>query len=71
MGDVERVLMDPKHPHTQLLRESIPEADPNRRCREAVSLSDIEHEGAGPCQPSSTETLPNHRNAEHATCSTA
>jgi peptide/nickel transport system ATP-binding protein len=30
MGTVEQVLMAPKHPYTQLLRESIPEADPKR-----------------------------------------
>ena len=44
LGAVENVLMQPKHPYTQLLRESIPEADPNRRWTERVSLSDIEHE---------------------------
>ncbi len=44
LGVVEDVLMQPKHPYTQLLRESIPEADPNRRWTERVSLSDIEHE---------------------------
>ena len=44
MGPVEQVLMDPKHPYTKLLRESIPEADPNRRWSGAVRLSDIEHE---------------------------
>jgi len=44
MGPVEQVLMHPKHPYTKLLRESIPEADPARRWRGAVKLSDIEHE---------------------------
>jgi peptide/nickel transport system ATP-binding protein len=44
MGPVERVLMDPKHPYTTLLRESIPEADPKRRWSGAVKLSDTEHE---------------------------
>ena len=44
MGPVEQVLMDPKHPYTQLLRESIPEADPNRRWRERINLSELEHE---------------------------
>ena len=28
MGSVEQVLMDPKHPYTKLLIESVPEADP-------------------------------------------
>jgi peptide/nickel transport system ATP-binding protein len=44
MGPVEQVLMDPKHPYTILLRESIPEADPSRRWSGAVKLSDIEHQ---------------------------
>jgi peptide/nickel transport system ATP-binding protein len=44
MGPVERVLMDPKHPYTKLLRESIPEADPKRRWSGAVKLSDVEYE---------------------------
>lgn len=44
MGGVENVLMAPKHPYTKLLRESIPEADPKKRWKESVSLTDIEHE---------------------------
>ncbi len=44
MGPVERVLMDPKHPYTKLLRESIPEADPSKRWIGTVKLSDIEYE---------------------------
>lgn len=44
MGPVEKVLMDPKHPYTQLLRESIPEADPKKRWSTTVKLSDAEHE---------------------------
>jgi len=44
MGEVENVLMAPKHPYTKLLRESIPEADPKKRWKESVSLTDIEHE---------------------------
>ena len=44
MGSVEQVLMDPKHPYTKLLRESIPEADPTRRWKGTVNLSDMEHE---------------------------
>jgi len=44
MGPVEQVLMEPKHPYTKLLRESIPEADPNRRWSGTIKLSDIEHE---------------------------
>jgi peptide/nickel transport system ATP-binding protein len=44
MGSVEKVLMDPKHPYTKLLRESIPEADPKRRWGKAITLADIEYE---------------------------
>jgi len=44
MGSVEKVLMDPKHPYTRLLRDSIPEADPNRRWDKRVNLSELEHE---------------------------
>ena len=44
MGPVEQVLMEPKHPYTQLLRESIPEADPKRRWSERINLSELEHE---------------------------
>ena len=44
MGPVEQVLMHPRHPYTRLLRESIPEADPARRWRGTVKLSDIEQE---------------------------
>ncbi|MEZ4620372.1 MAG: ABC transporter ATP-binding protein [Caldilineaceae bacterium] len=44
MGTVEEVLMAPKHPYTQLLRDSIPEADPKRRWQGKVTLSDLEQE---------------------------
>jgi len=44
MGRVEEVLMDPKHPYTRLLRESIPDVNPDMRWREMVTLTDIEHE---------------------------
>jgi peptide/nickel transport system ATP-binding protein len=44
MGTVEQVLMDPKHPYTQLLKESIPEVDTNKRWDEAINLSSTEHE---------------------------
>lgn len=43
MGPVERVLMEPKHPYTRLLRESIPEANPEQRWSGAVKLSDMEY----------------------------
>ncbi|MEZ4519308.1 MAG: ABC transporter ATP-binding protein [Chloroflexota bacterium] len=44
MGSVEEVLMHPKHPYTQLLRESIPEADPARRWVGRVNLNETEEE---------------------------
>lgn len=44
MGPVEEVLMEPRHPYTRLLRESIPEADPDRKWRGSISISEIEHE---------------------------
>jgi len=44
MGPVEQVLLGPRHPYTRLLRESIPEADPQKRWSGMVKLSDIEHE---------------------------
>jgi peptide/nickel transport system ATP-binding protein len=37
-------LMAPKHPYTRLLRESIPDADPKRRWKSAVTLTELEHE---------------------------
>ena len=44
MGPVEQVLMEPRHPYTKLLRESIPEADPKKRWSTTVSLTELEHE---------------------------
>jgi peptide/nickel transport system ATP-binding protein len=44
MGPVEDVLMHPKHPYTTLLRESVPEADPNKRWSERISLTELERE---------------------------
>jgi peptide/nickel transport system ATP-binding protein len=44
MGSVEQVLMKPKHPYTKLLRESIPEADPEKRWNYKIDLSELEHE---------------------------
>jgi peptide/nickel transport system ATP-binding protein len=44
MGPVEQVLMDPKHPYTMLLKESIPDADPSKEWGEAIKLSDADHE---------------------------
>jgi peptide/nickel transport system ATP-binding protein len=44
MGPVEQVLMNPRHPYTRLLRESIPEADPKKRWSSRVSLTELEYE---------------------------
>jgi peptide/nickel transport system ATP-binding protein len=44
IGAVEQVLMNPKHPYTRLLRESIPEADPEKRWNYRINLSELEHE---------------------------
>jgi peptide/nickel transport system ATP-binding protein len=44
MGSVEQVLMDPKHPYTRLLRDSIPQADPRKRWKDTVTLTELEHE---------------------------
>ena len=44
MGSVEQVLMNPKHPYTRLLRESIPEADPTKRWKDTITLAELEHE---------------------------
>ena len=44
MGTVEQVLMTPKHPYTQLLRASIPEADTGRRWQGEIKLSDTEQD---------------------------
>lgn len=44
MGPVEQVLMQPKHPYTRLLRESIPEADPKKRWTKTIILAELEHE---------------------------
>jgi peptide/nickel transport system ATP-binding protein len=44
MGSVERVLMNPRHPYTKLLRESIPEADPKKRWTTTVNLTEMEQE---------------------------
>jgi peptide/nickel transport system ATP-binding protein len=44
MGTVEQVLMTPKHPYTQLLRASIPEADTAHRWQGEIKLSDNEQD---------------------------
>jgi peptide/nickel transport system ATP-binding protein len=44
MGTVEQVLMNPRHPYSRLLRDSIPQADPRKRWTTAITLSELEHE---------------------------
>lgn len=44
MGPVQAVLMNPRHPYTQLLRESIPEADPAKKWQGRISLAETEQE---------------------------
>jgi peptide/nickel transport system ATP-binding protein len=44
MGTVEEVLMNPRHPYSQLLRESIPQADPTMRWEGEISLNETEQE---------------------------
>jgi peptide/nickel transport system ATP-binding protein len=44
MGSVEEVLMNPRHPYSKLLRDSIPEADPKKRKTTKISLSELELE---------------------------
>jgi peptide/nickel transport system ATP-binding protein len=44
MGTVEQVLMNPRHPYTRLLRDSIPQADPHMRWTDTVTLAELEHD---------------------------
>ena len=44
MGDVDKVLVEPKHPYVRLLRDSIPETDPRKRWTTKLRLSDSEQE---------------------------
>lgn len=44
MGTVEQVLMNPRHPYTRLLRDSIPQADPKKSWTDTVSLMELEQD---------------------------
>ena len=44
MGTVEQVLMNPKHPYSKLLRDSIPQADPKKQWTTTVTLAELEHQ---------------------------
>lgn len=41
-GSTERVLSEPKHPYTQLLKDSIPQPDPKKKWSTRIKLSDLE-----------------------------
>ncbi|MCD6545746.1 MAG: ABC transporter ATP-binding protein [Thermotogae bacterium] len=42
LGPIEKVLTNPLHPYTQLLLDSIPKPDPDRRWNKRIKLADIE-----------------------------
>ena len=44
IGDVEKVLMHPRHPYIELLRNSIPIADPEQRWSSRMELTESEQE---------------------------
>ncbi|MEJ5229831.1 MAG: ABC transporter ATP-binding protein [Pseudothermotoga sp.] len=44
IGTTEKVLLDPKHPYTKLLRESVPEADPKKKWTNTVIIAESEEE---------------------------
>ncbi len=44
MGTVDQVLMNPRHPYSKLLRDSIPQADPQKRWTTTIVLSELEQE---------------------------
>lgn len=44
MGPVEKVLVNPLHFYTKLLKESVPEPDPDRKWKEEIKLSTFEAE---------------------------
>ena len=44
MGTVEEVLMNPRHPYSKLLRDSIPQADPKKRWDSTVTLAELEQD---------------------------
>jgi peptide/nickel transport system ATP-binding protein len=44
MGSVEKVLGNPLHPYTQLLKQSIPKADPDRKWQDKINLAMLELE---------------------------
>lgn len=44
MGPVEEVLGNPLHPYTQILKQSVPQADPDKTWKEKINLAVLERE---------------------------
>jgi len=44
MGPVDLVLTKPRHPYTRLLRESVPEPDPQKKWLQKITVATTEHE---------------------------
>lgn len=44
LGPVEKVLTEPKHPYTMLLKESIPEPDPKKKWTKDIKILTLEEE---------------------------
>lgn len=42
MGTVEKVLVDPLHPYTKILKESVPEPDPEKKWDKEIAFTDLE-----------------------------
>ena len=42
MGTVEKVLVEPLHPYTKILKESVPEPDPDKKWEKEVAFTDLE-----------------------------
>ena len=42
MGSVEQVLVNPLHPYTKILKESVPEPDPDHKWEQEVAFTDLE-----------------------------
>jgi peptide/nickel transport system ATP-binding protein len=41
-GTVQQVLDDPKHPYTRILKDSVPEPDPELKWDKEIALTDLE-----------------------------